>query len=93
MLAQFFDWMAHRLAGAPVPPKATLAVCVFATISALFHLYVMRNGAFLTGCKGRTLGDDFRRMPRLIAAFALAPVTLLIALSTRSASAESEAAL
>ncbi len=74
MLAQLFDWLAHRLVGAPVPPRATLAVCAFAALSALFHLHVMRSGAFLTGHKGRTLRDDFRRMPRLIAAFILAPL-------------------
>lgn len=94
MLAQFFDWMAHRVAGAPVPPKATFAACVFATISALFHLFVMRRGAFLTGHKGRPLRDDFRRMPRLIGAFVAVPITLFMDLGTRSTSAiESEPAL
>jgi hypothetical protein len=36
----------------------------------------MRNGAFLSGC-GRSLVSDFRRMPRLIAGFALRPLSLL----------------
>jgi hypothetical protein len=70
-----------------------LAVCVFAALSALFHLHVMRNGAFLTGT-GRSLFDDFRSMPRLIAGFVVRPVAFLGALTSRQASAiESEAAL
>lgn len=93
MLAQLFDWLAHRAAGATVPARATVAVCLFATLSALFHLYVMRRGAFLTGCEGQTLGEDFRRMPRLIAAFVVLPLTYLFPPVNSSTVAESEAAL
>jgi hypothetical protein len=82
-LAQVLDWLAHRAAGAAVPGKATLAVCVFATVSALFHLYVMRRGAFLTGHVGHSLLDDFRRMPRLSAGFIFAPVALLSMMAAR----------
>ncbi len=82
-LAQALDWLAHRAVGAPVPGKVTLVVCVFATVSALFHLHVMRRGAFLTGRSGRSLLDDFRRMPRLAAGFVLAPVLLLSTLAAR----------
>ncbi len=81
-LAQVFDWYSHRAVGAAVPARATLAVSIFAAVSALFHLHVMRNGAFLTG-RGRTLGDDFRRMPRLAAGFLVRPVALLAGLSAR----------
>jgi len=93
-LAQILDWVTHRAVGASAPGRATLAVCVFAGISALFHLHVMRSGAFLTGGRGRSLLDDFRRMPRLVAGFVAAPVVLLAAFGgwlTRTA--ESEAAL
>ncbi len=92
-LAQLLDWLAHRAVGAAVPGKVTLAVCIFATLSALFHLHVMRRGAFLTGRAGRSLFEDFRRMPRLIAGFLAAPVVLLCALIARPArGVESEAA-
>jgi hypothetical protein len=74
-LAQALDWLVHRAVGATAPARATLAVCCFAAISALFHLHVMRNGAFLSGY-GRSLASDFRRMPRLIAGFALKPLAL-----------------
>jgi hypothetical protein len=84
-LAQLMDWLAHRAVGAAAPPKATLAVCVFALISALFHLYVMRRGAFLTGHVGRSLAHDFRRMPRLIAGFIVKPFALLAEMRTSAA--------
>lgn len=82
-LAQCLDWLAHRAAGAPVPPRATLAVCFFAAVSALFHLHVMRSGALLTGDCGRSLGEDMRRMPRLVAGFVLRPLVLSPALAER----------
>jgi len=82
-LAQPFDWLAHRAANAPAPPKATVALLFYATLSALFHLYVMRCGAFLTGRGGRTLREDFCRVPRLLAGFVLAPLTLLPAGAVR----------
>jgi hypothetical protein len=81
MLAQIFDWLTHRAAGAAAPARATFAVCVFATVSALFHLYVMRKGAFLTGRCGRPLLDDFRRMPGLTSGFALMPIALLASIA------------
>ncbi len=76
-LAQALDWLTHFAVGAAAPAKATVAVCVFTALSALFHLYVMRRGAFLTGHCGRTLTDDFRRMPGLVAGFATRPFLLL----------------
>jgi hypothetical protein len=92
-LGQVVDWLAHRAVGAPVPLRAMVAVSIFAGVSALFHLFVMRRGVFLTG-HGRTLGDDFRRIPRLIAGFVAAPVVFLMSLASRSeTAAESEAAL
>jgi hypothetical protein len=94
LLAQALDWLTHRAAGAPTPGKATVAVCVFAVVSALFHLHVMRRGAFLTGAQGRALIEDFRRMPRLMAGFVLEPVRFLSGMAFRPARrAESEAAL
>ena len=92
-LSQALDWLAHRITGAPAPARATFAVCCFAALSALFHLHVMRNGAFLTG-QGRSLFDDFRRMPRLIAMFVLKPVAFISAWLLRAgAEAGSEPAL
>lgn len=83
-LAQAIDWLAHRISGAAAPGKATLAVSVFAALSALFHLHVMRNGAFLTG-HGRSLLEDFRRIPRLAAGFVLRPMVFFVAATTHHA--------
>lgn len=91
-MAQILDWLAHRAAGAAAPGKATLAVSAFAIASALFHLHVMRRGAFLTGRGGRSLAEDFRRMPRLVAGFVVAPAVLLSAMAGRRG-VQSEAAL
>lgn len=93
-LSQVLDWLTHRAAGAAAPANATLAVCVFAGLSALFHLHVMRRGAFLTGHGGHSLMEDFRRIPRLTVGFAVLPVVFLSGLLARMArGAESEAAI
>jgi hypothetical protein len=91
-LSQLFDWLAHRATGATAPPHATLAVCIFAGISALFHLHVMRRGAFLSG-HGRSLAEDFRRIPRLTVGFALQPLAMISSQAMKLARiVESEAA-
>lgn len=91
-LSQVLDWLAHRAVGAPVPLHAMVAVSVFTLVSALFHLFVMRRGVFLSG-KGRSLADDFRRIPSLLVRFVAAPAALVLARSGRSnPAAESEAA-
>jgi hypothetical protein len=93
-LAQMLDWLAHRAAQAAAPPRATLAVCVFAAISALFHLYVMRKGVFLTGNTGRSFASDLRRVPGLIAGLAIKPVVFWAEIQKRfSQTVESDAAL
>jgi hypothetical protein len=74
-LAQVLDWIAHRVTGSAAPSRAILAVSLFSVFSALFHLHVMRNGVLLTGC-GRSLFDDFRRMPGLVAGLVIKPVGL-----------------
>jgi hypothetical protein len=92
-LAQFADWLAHHAAGAAVPLRATVAVSIFAFVSALFHLYVMRRGVFLSGC-GRSLADDFRRVPGLVVRFVIAPFTMASSWGNRANRAtESEATL
>jgi hypothetical protein len=91
-LSQWLDWLAHRTVGAPAPARATVAVSIFAGISALFHLYIMRSGVFLTG-QGHSLADDFRRIPRLAVNLVAVPATFFVSLASRLMGAESEAAL
>jgi len=92
-LAQAMDWITHRLTGPVVTGRATFAVCMFTLLSALFHLHVMRNGAFLTGGQGRTLADDFRRIPRLIAGFVMKPAAFFASRTPRASGVESQAAM
>lgn len=82
-LAQVLDWTAHRAGGAAVPGRAMLAVSVFAALSALFHLHVMRNGVFLTG-SGRSLLDDFRRLPIIVAGLIVRPAGFFAAWASAS---------
>ena len=89
--SQTLDWLAHRMTHAAATPMAILAVSIFAAISALFHLHVMRNGVFLSG-HGRSLLYDFRRMPRLIAGFVFKPVGFAASLA-RMSDVKSEASL
>jgi hypothetical protein len=92
-LAQVLDWSAHHLTHTVATRRTTLAVSIFALLSALFHLHVMRNGGFLSG-QGSSLIDDFRRVPRFIAGFVLRPVDLFAARMPRRAGAvEPEAGL
>jgi hypothetical protein len=77
------DWFVHHITGATAGGRATLAVCLFALVSALFHLYVMRRGVFLTGHQSRSLAEDFRRIPRLAASFVAAPALTILALVGR----------
>ena len=83
-LAQILDWTAHHVMRAAAPERAILIVCLYTVISALFHLHFMRNGVLLTGC-GRSLADDVRRIPKLVAGFALRPFVSLAKWSTRFA--------
>jgi len=83
-LSQLMDWLVHRAAGATAPPRATVVVCVFTALSALFHLHAMRRGAFLTG-HGCSLADDFRQVPRLLAGFVLRPAAMVSAPAFRLA--------
>jgi hypothetical protein len=75
-LSQLFDWLAHWAAGAVAPQRATFAVWTFTLFSALFHLYVMRRGAFLTGRGARSLAEDLRRIPLLTLRFLAQPLAL-----------------
>jgi hypothetical protein len=79
--------------GAPGAGRAIVAVSLLSAMSALFHLHVMRNGAFLSG-HGHSLLEDFRRMPRLIAGFVFRPFALAALWEpAQSREAETEAAL
>ena len=60
-------------------------------VSAMFHWHVMQNGVMLVGEKGRSLLDDMKQMPRLIALFVWNPIRWMIA-TLRSAKTSESAA-
>jgi hypothetical protein len=72
-LSQALDWLVHLATGAPIPHRALWSVCVFALLSASYHLHIMRRGAFLTGKGEHSLLDDFKRIPLLTLGFVLWP--------------------
>jgi hypothetical protein len=83
-LAQVLDWFAHHFTHTVATGRTIQAVSLFAALSALFHLHVMRNGGFLTG-RGHSLLDDFRRVPRFVAGFVLLPADLFTVRTSRRA--------
>ncbi|MEO6724789.1 MAG: hypothetical protein ABIU20_10090 [Blastocatellia bacterium] len=43
-----------------------IASICFSMISACFHLFAMRRGAFIVGAERQTLVEDFRQLPRIL---------------------------
>ena len=72
------ELVVHWLRGTPKLVNSILASVLFTAVSTLFNLYVMRQGAFLVGENRQSLGQDMRRMPRLVIGFlAVGPLALI----------------
>jgi hypothetical protein len=56
-----------------------IGALIATVISAMFHWHLMQNGAMLVGDKGRSMAEDMRQMPRLIASFVWSPIRWLLA--------------
>jgi hypothetical protein len=70
-----FEFLIHWSRGTPKLGQSILASVIFTIFSTLFNLYVMRRGALVVGKNSRTLRQDLRDMPELIASFlALGPM-------------------
>jgi hypothetical protein len=65
------EFTIHYLRGTPVLAQSILVSICFTQISDLFNLYVMRQGAMLTGTGSRPFGEDLRRIPALVLGFLL----------------------
>jgi len=63
------EFVVHLLRGTIKLKVSIVASVCFTAISTLFNLYAMRRGALVTGEGQQTLGNDMKRMPRLIAGF------------------------
>jgi hypothetical protein len=55
-----------------------IGALIATVISAIFHWHLMQNGAMLVGENSRSLLDDLKQMPRLIALFVVSPFRWLI---------------
>lgn len=64
------EYAVHHLAGTPKLSQSILVSVVFTCFTTAFNLFAMRRGALIVGVGQRTLADDLRAMPRLIAEFA-----------------------
>lgn len=70
------ELVAHWLRGTENLAASIMVSCLFTVVSTLFNLFAMRRGALIVGEGRASLGQDLRRMPRLIAAFIAEPVRL-----------------
>jgi hypothetical protein len=91
-LAQLLDWTAHRITSTAVAGRVTFSVCLFALISAVFHLHLMRKGMLLAG-SGRSLVDDLHGIAKLILRAFLRPFAFAGAIPSPAEGLESDAAL
>lgn len=72
------ELLVHWLRGTPKLANSILASVCFTVVSTLFNLYAMRRGALIVGENQQSLGQDLRRMPRLVGGFlAAGPLALL----------------
>jgi hypothetical protein len=67
----------HLARGTPKIATSLISSVCFTSISTLFNLYAMRRGVLVVDSDGGSIGNDLRRVPRLIAGFvASGPVEL-----------------
>ncbi|MGH9629913.1 MAG: hypothetical protein ACRD7E_16470 [Bryobacteraceae bacterium] len=77
LVSHSVEFLIHWLRGTPELRVSIIASVSFTVISTLFNLYAMRRGTLIVGEERKSLGEDLRAMPGLIASFlAYAPVTL-----------------
>ena len=64
------EFLVHYLNGTQELAKSIGVSMLFTALSTSFNIFAMRHGALVVGLDSRSLADDVRAMPRLIAAFA-----------------------
>ena len=77
LISHAVELTVHLLRHTPKLTSSLMGSVCFTVLSTLFHLYAMRRGAFVVQRGGSSLGEDMRRVPRLLLAFlAAGPVAL-----------------
>jgi hypothetical protein len=72
------ELLVHWLRGTPRLAASILASIGFTVFTTLFNLYAMRRGALIVGENQQSLGQDLRRMPRLVGGFLVSgPLAIL----------------
>ena len=74
LVAHAVELATHGIAGTPRLRASLLASVVMSVIATAFNLFAMRRGTLIVGDGGRSLGEDLKSLPRLIAAFVRAPI-------------------
>jgi hypothetical protein len=71
------EFTIHFARGTPKLIASIISSVIFTILSTLFNLYAMRRDVLIVGSGGRSFGDDFRALPRIIGGFlAVAPLAL-----------------
>jgi hypothetical protein len=72
------EFLVHWAARTPRLSGSIAASVVFSVITTAFNLFAMRRGALVVGDGQRTLGQDLRHLPALIADFVLIGVRMCV---------------
>jgi hypothetical protein len=72
-VGHLLEFLLHKTRGTPGLRTSITASVIFTIWSSLFHLYAMRRGHFIVGEGSRSLREDLRRVPQLLAGFLAAP--------------------
>jgi hypothetical protein len=77
LVSHLLEFAVHYARGTPQLAESIAASAAFTGLSTAFNLFAMRRGALVIGPRRAPIGDDLRRMPRLVIEFAAAVVGAL----------------
>jgi hypothetical protein len=66
------EFFIHWLRGTPNLKTSIVASLCFTAVSTLFNSYAMRRGTMVVGTGSRSIREDMRAMPRIVAGFVAA---------------------
>jgi hypothetical protein len=65
----WLDYLLHRATAMPNLKGGMVAAGILSLLSALFNWFLMSRSSLLVGEEGHSLGNDLKRMPRLVVDF------------------------
>jgi hypothetical protein len=69
LVAHVAELVTHMTAGTPQLRTSLIASVTMSALATAFNLFAMRRGTLIVGKGARSLADDLKSLPRLIAAF------------------------